>query len=47
VALGRAVNPTAMTRRDWRKQRNTAHCFAARVAARPRLFVVGSDDDLA
>jgi hypothetical protein len=36
-----------MTRRDWRKRRNAAHSFAARVAVRPRLFLVGSDADLA
>jgi predicted nucleotidyltransferase len=46
ATLGRTVNPTVVTRRDWQKRRTTANSFAARVAAQPRLFVIGSDDGL-
>ena len=44
--LARAVNPIVMTLADWRVQRATPDSFAARVAALPRLFVVGSEHEL-
>ncbi len=43
--LGRAVNPNVMTRAEWRRKRGESG-FAARVASEPRLFVIGSDDEL-
>lgn len=46
AALGRPVNPTLMSREEWRRKRAELDSFAARVATRPRLFVLGSDDDL-
>ena len=46
TALGRKVNPTVMTLAQWRAKRSQADSFAARVAAGPRVFVIGSDDDL-
>jgi predicted nucleotidyltransferase len=46
-ALARRVNPTVMSRREWRAKRNSAGSFAARVSDGPRLFVIGGDDDLA
>ena len=45
-ALGRSVNPNLMTRADWRRKRAEPDSFAARIAGRPRLFVLGSDDEL-
>jgi predicted nucleotidyltransferase len=45
--LGRPVNPTVMTLAEWRAKRARKDSFAARVAAQPKLFVIGSDDDLA
>jgi len=45
--LGRPVNPTVMTLAGWRAKRSRKDTFAARVAAQPKLFVIGSDDDLA
>ncbi|MGH8623554.1 MAG: nucleotidyltransferase domain-containing protein [Burkholderiales bacterium] len=45
--LARPVNPTVMTLVEWRTKRARGGSFAARVAQRPRLFVIGSDDDLA
>lgn len=46
-ALGRPVNPNVMTSAEWRVKRRQAGSFAARIAQQPRLFVIGSDDDLA
>jgi predicted nucleotidyltransferase len=43
--LGRAVNPNVMTLADWRRKRREQG-FVARVAGKPRLFVIGSDDEL-
>jgi len=45
--LGRPVNPTVMTLAEWRTKRSRKDTFAARIAAQPKLFVIGSDDDLA
>jgi predicted nucleotidyltransferase len=46
AALGRTVNPNVMSRTEWRRKRGEAG-FVERVASQPRLFVIGSDDDLA
>lgn len=45
--LARSVNPNVMTLAEWRAKRAQRGSFAARVAQGPRLFVIGSDDDLA
>jgi predicted nucleotidyltransferase len=45
-ALARPVRPTVMTVADWRAKRSRRDSFAARVAGRPKLLVIGSDDDL-
>jgi predicted nucleotidyltransferase len=45
--LARRVNPTVMSRREWRRKRSDPDSFAARVAAGPRLLVIGADSDLA
>ena len=47
AVLGRAINPTVMTVAQWRAKRARADSFAARVASQSRVFVIGSDDDLA
>ncbi len=44
--LGRTVNPNVMTLAEWRRKR-TQVGFVSRIAGQPRLFVIGSDDDLA
>jgi predicted nucleotidyltransferase len=44
--LGRTVNPNVMTAGEWRRKVRQPG-FALRVADQPRLFVIGSDDDLA
>jgi len=46
AALARPVNPNLMTRAEWRRKRAEADSFAARVAAQPRVFLLGSDDEL-
>jgi predicted nucleotidyltransferase len=45
--LARAINPNLMSFAEWRTKRAQRDSFAARIAAQPRLFVIGSDDDLA
>jgi predicted nucleotidyltransferase len=44
--LARRVNPTVMSRREWRRKRSDPDSFAARVAAGPRLLVIGTDSDI-
>ncbi len=45
--LARRINPTVMSRREWEARRAVPGSFAARVAAAPRLLVLGNPDDLA
>lgn len=45
--LARPVSPNVMTRAEWRAKRSQTGSFASRVAKQPRLFLIGSDDDLA
>ena len=47
AVLARPVNPTVMTSGEWRAKRARKDSFVARVAAQPKLFVIGSDDELA
>ena len=44
--LGRSINPNVLTARDWRARLAQSDSFAARIAAQPRLFVIGAEDDL-
>ena len=46
AVLGRKVNPTVMTTAQWRAKRTRGDSFVARVAAQPRILVIGSGDDL-
>ena len=46
TALGRPVNPNLMTPQEWRKKRAVRDSFAARIAAQPKIFVIGSEDEL-
>jgi predicted nucleotidyltransferase len=46
AALARTVNPNLMTRVEWRRKRAEIDSFAARIAAQPKLFVLGSADEL-
>jgi predicted nucleotidyltransferase len=42
--LARPVNPTLMTPTEWKEKRAEPDSFAARIAAQPRLFVLGDAD---
>ena len=44
--LGRTINPNVMSLTEWRRKRKQAG-FVSRIASQPRLFVIGSDDELA
>ncbi|MBI4521362.1 MAG: MarR family transcriptional regulator [Gemmatimonadetes bacterium] len=46
-ALGRSINPTLVTRDEWDRKRAAVDSFAARVAAAPRVMILGSEDDIA
>lgn len=46
-ALGRSISPNVMTSQDWQARVQEKGSFEARIAAQPRLFVIGSDNDLA
>lgn len=45
--LGRPVNPTLMSLTDWRRKRREPDSFVSRISGRPRLFLIGTDDELA
>lgn len=47
AVIARPVNPTVMSLAEWKQKRARRDSFAARVAAQPKLFVVGSEDALA
>ena len=44
-ALGRPVNPNIVSPADWARKHRQKDGLFARVAARPRLLVIGEDDD--
>ena len=46
ATLSRPINPNLMTPEEWRRKRVQKGSFAARIAAQPRLFLIGSDDEL-
>jgi predicted nucleotidyltransferase len=45
--LGRPVNPTLFTPPEWHEKRQAGNGFAAKVAARPKIFLIGSEQELA
>lgn len=45
--LARPINPTVLSRAEWRAKRSRRDSFVARVAKQPKLFVIGSEDVLA
>lgn len=44
--LARPINPTVLTRKEWREKRAEDDSFVHRIATRPRLLVIGSEDGL-
>ena len=45
-AVGRRVNPTVYTAAEFSKRARTENTFVTRVLEQPKLWVIGSDDDL-
>ncbi len=45
--VARKVHPTVLSRAEWERKRSRRDSFAARITSQPRLFVIGSADDLA
>jgi predicted nucleotidyltransferase len=45
--IARPINPTVMTRAEWKRKRRARDSFAKRIAAEPKLFVIGDEDALA
>jgi predicted nucleotidyltransferase len=45
--IARSINPTVMTRAEWRRKRGAGDSFTKRVATQPKLFVIGDEDALA
>jgi predicted nucleotidyltransferase len=46
TALGRPINPNILTASEWRKRRTTESHFVDKVSAQPKVFILGSEDDL-
>jgi predicted nucleotidyltransferase len=44
--LGRTVNPTVYTPANWRKKRKGGNAFVVKVAAQPKAFLIGTEEDL-
>jgi predicted nucleotidyltransferase/predicted transcriptional regulator with HTH domain len=47
TALARKVSPTFLSRRDWRRKASDKGSFISKVSALPKIFVFGSEKDLA
>jgi predicted nucleotidyltransferase len=45
--LGRAVNPTVYSRKEFAKRVREGNAFMTRVLAQPKLWLIGKEDDLA
>ncbi len=43
--IGRRVNPTVLTQRDWVKRLATRSAFATRVMAQPKIWIIGSENE--
>jgi len=46
ASLGRPVNPTILTRKEFAKRLAARESFLARVLEQPKIWVLGNDDDL-
>jgi predicted nucleotidyltransferase/predicted transcriptional regulator with HTH domain len=45
-ALGRKVNPTFLSLKDWRRKASDKGSFISKINALPKIFVFGSEQDL-
>jgi predicted nucleotidyltransferase len=46
AAIGRPVNPNILSAAEWARRRAEESHFVDKVAAQPKIFIVGSEDDL-
>lgn len=44
--IGRRVNPTVLSRREWAKRLGARSAFATRLMAQPKIWVAGNEDAL-
>jgi predicted nucleotidyltransferase len=44
--IGRKVNPTVMTPQELQRKLKADNAFASRILEQPKIFVIGSEDDL-
>jgi len=47
MKLGRTINPTVYTPANWRKKRKEGNAFVVKVSAQSKLFLIGTEKDLA
>ncbi len=45
--LGRTVNPTVYKPANWHRKRKDGNAFVVKVAAQPKVFLIGTEEDLA
>lgn len=45
--LGRTVNPTVYTLANWRRKRKEGNAFVVKVGRQPKVFLIGTEEDLA
>jgi len=46
ITLGREINPKVMTRNEWQVKQREGNTFVAELLSKPKIFVVGTADDL-
>lgn len=46
TVLGREINPKVMSRDEWAHKRWEGNTFVTEIISKPKIFIVGSDDDL-
>ena len=44
--LARTINPTVYSPANWRKKRKSGNAFVVKVAAQPKLFLIGTEKEL-
>jgi predicted nucleotidyltransferase len=44
--LGRAINPTVYSREEMAKRKREGHAFVTRVLRQPKVWIIGTEDDL-
>lgn len=46
TTLAREVNPKVMSRDEWREKKNAQSTFVQELMSKPKIFTIGTDDDL-